>query len=572
MCLKIKEQLCEALIELKQSQEREARLVSENRSILDAISSITSASNKQQIFHELNKVLSLYIEFTDFIVLSKNVDEKAFRTILSSNSVFDNAGWFNSSKFERALKGESIILFEPAKLTEFSNLEQPQKAAIKSALLTGVKTTVTESIILLVGDKAGKFSLSSSETLSKFRPLIERALTDIEHKEQLQQLVEVRTQQLKQAQLKAEQANKSKSRFLAMMSHELRTPLNAVLGYIDVLSQDKKLTTQLDILEQMESSAEHLLVLINDILELSRIESGGFQVKLRWVNLHSEFTYILEHFHHLSTAKGLDFSTSIEFEKDMLFHLDPARVMQIVFNLLGNAVKFTESGSVSLKAQLVNSNLTITVQDTGIGIDESRLQAVFSQFKQADDSITRKYGGSGLGLTISKHLVELMNGEIALESSLGEGSTFSIKLPVSVKSELNEEHIANNIVNVPTSSLKILVVEDTETNQMVIKLLLEKLGHKVVMLSNGEESVDYLKENMHHVDLIFMDVSMPVMDGITATRKIRQFCTKTPIIALTAHAMDQDKQTCLDAGMNAFVSKPIRSAEIQSAIETVLIY
>lgn len=571
MCLKIKEQLCEVLIELKQSQEREARLVSENRSILDAISSITSASNKQQIFHELNKVLSLYIDFTDFIVLSKNVEEKAFRTILSSNNIFDTARWFNFGKFERALEGESIILFEPAKLTEFSSLEPPQKNVIKSALLTGVKTAVTESIILLVGDKAGKFSLSSSETLSRFRPLIERALTDIEHKEQLQKLVEVRTQQLKQAQLKAEQANKSKSRFLAMMSHELRTPLNAVLGYIDVLTQDTKLASQLDILGRMESSAEHLLVLINDILELSRIESGGFQVKHRWVNLHSEFTYIFEHFHHLATAKGLNFSTSIEFEQDMLFHLDPARVMQIVFNLLGNAVKFTESGAVSLNAKLVNSNLVISVQDTGIGIDKSRLHTVFSQFKQADDSITRKYGGSGLGLTISKHLVELMNGEIALESALGEGSVFSINLPVSVKSELNEEHISNNSVNFTTASLNILAVEDTETNQMVIKLLLEKLGHKVVMLSNGEESVEYLKDNIHRIDLIFMDVSMPVMDGITATRYIRQFCANTPIIALTAHAMAQDKQTCLDAGMNAFVSKPIRSAEIQNAIEAVLI-
>lgn len=570
MCIKIKEQLNEALIELKQSQEREARLISENRSILDAISSITSATNKHQIFHELKSVLSLYIDFTDFIVLSKNVEDKHFKTLLTSNTTFDDITWFSGKKFSRALNGDCIILFEPTKSFEFSGLECSQAENINAALLTGVKTTVTESIILLVGERAGQFSLNSSATLSRFRPLIERALTDIEHKEQLQKLVDVRTKQLKHAQLKAEQANKSKSRFLAMMSHELRTPLNAVLGYIDVLKEEAEMTQQVEILGKMESSAEHLLVLINDILELSRIESGGFQIKNRWVNLYSEFTYILEHFQHVATLKGLNFSVSIEFEPNLQFHLDPARVMQIVFNLLGNAVKFTESGSVDLKAQLINKNLVITVKDTGIGIDKSRLETVFSQFKQADDSITRKYGGSGLGLTISKHLVELMQGDVSLESTLGEGSTFSIKLPVSVKTKMIEDPISEDGVNSINQNLNILVVEDTETNQMVIKLLLEKLGHQVVTLNNGQESVEYLRNNMGTVDLIFMDVSMPVMDGITATREIRRFCRETPVIALTAHAMDQDKQTCLDAGMNAFVSKPIRSKDIQSTLKAVI--
>lgn len=570
MCLKTKEQLHEALVELKQSQEREGRLMAENRAILDAISSITSASNKQQIFQELKNVLSLYIDFSDFIVLSKKNCELHFNTLLTSNKEFEGVEWCNDGKFPRVLEGDCILLFEPAKLQEFACLDYKQKNTMKCALATGVKATITDSIILLIGNKVGQFTLDSRETLSRFRPLLERALIDIEHKEQLQHLVDVRTQQLKLAQIKAEKASEAKSRFLAMMSHELRTPLNAVLGYIDVLLDDLRVPEQLEMLEKMESSAELLLVLINDILDLSRIESGEFSTKYQWVKLRNDLSSILEHFQTLANAKGLDFTVDLEFEQDLLLWIDPTRVMQIVFNLVGNALKFTEQGSVSLSATISNSVLKIEVKDTGIGIERSRLNAIFSQFRQADDSITRKYGGSGLGLTISKHLAELMSGSISVESVFGKGSVFTISLPVKTKLQVNlNEHPHDLTVNF-AKSLNILVVEDTVTNQMVIKLILEKLGHKVVTQNNGLEAVDYFKQNSEHIDLIFMDISMPVMDGLTATKQIRQFCSATPIIALTAHAMAKDKQTCIDAGMNAFVSKPIRSKEIQRTLKTVI--
>lgn len=570
MCLKTKEQLHEALVELKQSQEREGRLMAENRAILDAISSITSASNKQQIFQELKNVLSLYIDFSDFIVLSKKNCELHFNTLLTSNKEFEGVEWCNDGKFPRVLEGDCILLFEPAKLKEFACLDDQQKNTMKCALATGVKATITDSIILLIGNKVGQFTLDSRETLSRFRPLLERALIDIEHKEQLQHLVDVRTQQLKLAQIKAEKANEAKSRFLAMMSHELRTPLNAVLGYIDVLLDDLSIPEQLEMLEKMESSAELLLVLINDILDLSRIESGEFSTKYQWVKLRGDLSSILEHFQTLANAKGLDFAVDLEFDQDLLLWIDPTRVMQIVFNLVGNALKFTEQGSVSLSATISNSVLKIEVKDTGIGIERSRLNAIFSQFRQADDSITRKYGGSGLGLTISKHLAELMSGSISVESAFGKGSVFTINLPVRTKLSAHlDEHPHDLAINFG-KSLNILVVEDTVTNQMVIKLILEKLGHKVVTQNNGLEAVDYFKRNSEHIDLIFMDISMPVMDGLTATKQIRQFCNVTPIIALTAHAMAKDKQTCIDAGMNAFVSKPIRSKEIQRTLKAVI--
>ncbi|MFB9217380.1 ATP-binding protein [Vibrio sinaloensis] len=569
MSLKTQEQLNEALIELKQSQEREARLASENRAILDAISSITIASDKQQIFKELKSVLALYIDFSDFVVLTKNSDQTQYQTLLSSNPNFQGIYWQDSDKYMRALSGECIIFFEPNKLNEFEHLSSLGNGPVFSALITGAKATITDSIILLIGRKAGQFTLDSRDTLSRFRPLVERALTDIERIEQLQQLVDIKTQQLKLAQVKAEKANEAKSRFLAMMSHELRTPLSAVLGYIDVLLADLKQENQLEILEKMESSAELLLVLINDILELSRIESGEFPIKYQWVRMNTELKFVLEHFYALADAKGLKFSVNIEFDESLSLWVDPARVMQIVFNLVGNALKFTHAGEVCLTANVINQHLVITVKDTGIGIDKDRLDIVFSEFKQADDSITRSYGGTGLGLTISKHLVGLMNGNISVKSKLGQGSTFRIELPISSK-KIESTNFVQPGHHSCEKCLTVLVVEDTETNQMVIKLVLERLGHRVVIVNNGQKSVDYLKKNASDIDLIFMDISMPVMDGLTATKEIRKFCKDTPVIALTAHAMEQDKQACLNSGMNAFVSKPIRSKEIQRSIKTVL--
>lgn len=570
MSLKLQEQLQEALIELKQSQVREAKLAEENRAILDAISSITVASDKQQIFTELQKVLSLYINFSDFLVLSKpSKNEHAYHTLLASSSCFQNLDWQDQSRFKRALSGESIILYEPNNAQEFSHLSGNTDYDINSALITGAQGTITDSIIVLLGEEVGQFTLESRDTLSRFRPLLERALIDIERTEQLQQLVDIKTRQLKTAQVRAEQANQAKSRFLAMMSHELRTPLSAVLGYVDVLLADSKCDHQIEILEKMESSAELLLVLINDILELSRIESGEFRIKCQWVNLKNELEFMLEHFYALSDAKGLKLNVNLDIDAHHSVWVDPARILQIVFNLLGNAIKFTHAGDVSLNAEVTSQELIIEVEDTGIGIDSSRIETVFNQFKQADDSITRRYGGSGLGLTISKHLVTLMNGSIRVESEKGKGSRFKIKLPVSVKSghELTQPRLSKSH---GTRPLSVLVVEDTETNQMVLKLLLERLGHKVAIVNDGKKSVKYIKDNMAEVDLIFMDVSMPVMDGLTATKEIRKFCRHTPIIALTAHAMEQDKQACLNSGMNAFVSKPIRGKEIQRSIESVL--
>ncbi|EKO3476840.1 ATP-binding protein [Vibrio fluvialis] len=560
------EQLNEALVELERSKEREQRLAEENRVILAALSALSHADNKYQIFEELKKVLSRYIRFDDFIVISKEKESRTFSTYLASNLAFQGKDWFNGDKFQRVLDGECIILFEPSKLEEFRNLNHFLKDQINSALVTGIRAQTSDSVLLLLGTRKGQFSLETKSTLSRFRPLLERAINDIEHKEALQKLVDLKTRELKIAQQQAEQANQSKSQFLAMMSHELRTPLNAVLGLIDLLRDDSDAYQQ-EMLEQMENSAELLLVIINDILDLSRIESGHFELQRHWISLSKKLQHALEYHSQVAQAKDIKFNVKASICEQFEYWVDSVRLTQILFNIIGNAIKFTHQGFVDVSLVTARDRLEIEVRDSGIGIDNERIEHLFSPFIQADTSITRNYGGTGLGLAITKHLVELMGGTIKVNSKLGEGSLFTISIPLESRSTAAANENAGQLSDTKTydaldNSKHILVVEDTKTNQMVIQLLLNRMGYNVTIANNGQHALELIEKN-RSFDLIFMDISMPIMDGIQATRILRSQRLTIPIIALTAHSMNSDHQNCLAAGMNDIVLKPIRSKELQ---------
>ncbi|MBY8137672.1 response regulator [Vibrio fluvialis] len=560
------EQLNEALVELERSKEREQRLAEENRVILAALSALSHADNKYQIFEELKKVLSRYIRFDDFIVISKEKESRTFSTYLASNLAFQGKDWFNGDKFQRVLDGECIILFEPSKLEEFRNLNHFLKDQINSALVTGIRAQTSDSVLLLLGTRKGQFSLETKSTLSRFRPLLERAINDIEHKEALQKLVDLKTRELKIAQQQAEQANQSKSQFLAMMSHELRTPLNAVLGLIDLLRDDSDAYQQ-EMLEQMENSAELLLVIINDILDLSRIESGHFELQRHWISLSKKLQHALEYHSQVAQAKDIKFNVKASICEQFEYWVDSVRLTQILFNIIGNAIKFTHQGFVDVSLVTARDRLEIEVRDSGIGIDNERIEHLFSPFIQADTSITRNYGGTGLGLAITKHLVELMGGTIKVNSKLGEGTLFAISIPLESRSTAAANENAGQLSDTKTydaldNSKHILVVEDTKTNQMVIQLLLNRMGYNVTIANNGQHAIELIERN-RSFDLIFMDISMPIMDGIQATRILRSQRLTTPIIALTAHSMNSDHQNCLAAGMNDIVLKPIRSKELQ---------
>ncbi|EMV9370167.1 ATP-binding protein [Vibrio sp. Vb2704] len=560
------EALQEALVELKQARQRERLLADENKAILSAISAMSEAKNRHEIFTGLNNVLKKYINFDDFIVLTRDGERYPFKTLISTNSVFDNVSWLHGNTYQRALNGECILLFEPDKLAEFVNLNSFIKSHVNSVVLTGIRSEVTQTVILLIGAQKGHFSIENKETLRRFRPLIERAVIDIETKEKLQRIVEVRTTQLAKAREEAELANRSKSEFLAMMSHEIRTPLNSVLGMLDILKQSTLSEEQIDALSQMECSAELLLAIISDILDLSKIESGRFQLNEQWINLRDTVTFVISQQKQIAKKKNLKFKLNCTVTNDKQFWIDSTRLSQILFNLIGNAIKFTDEGEVKVSVSEQDAELVISISDTGIGISKAKQEHLFTAFHQGDRSITRRFGGTGLGLAITKHLVEMMRGKIAVKSDEHAGSTFTISIPVLTR--CNQNRPVRIETNQPTKAMELLVVEDTESNQFVIKLILNKLGHNVHIASHGAEALTFLEENEDLIDLILMDVSMPVMDGITATRLIRDKGLRTPIIALTAHALESDRDKCLDAGMDGFISKPVRRQDIFEAIQS----
>ena len=562
------EALQEALVELKEARQREKLLADENKAILSAISAMSEARNRHEIFSGLNSVLKKYIDFDDFIVITRDCNQQNFKTLLSTNSVFDRASWLPGNASERALNGECILLFEPMRLKEFEGLNSFIKSQVSSMLLTGIRSEVTQTIIILVGAQKGHFSIENKETLRRFRPLIERAVIDIETKEKLQRIVEVRTSQLAKAREEAERANQSKSEFLAMMSHEIRTPLNSVLGMLDILRQSTLTESQSEVLNQMECSADLLLAIISDILDLSKIESGSFRLSEQWTNLRDAVTLVVSQQKQVATSKNLSFEYQCNLDNNKQYWIDSTRLSQVLFNLIGNASKFTDFGGINVSVIERDGELVISVVDTGIGIPQSKIGHLFTAFHQGDSSITRRFGGTGLGLAITKHLVEMMRGTISVKSEENVGSHFEIKIPVLTRN--NQDRPVKIEPNHPSKAVNLLVVEDTESNQFVIKLILNKLGHNVFIASHGAEAIAFLEEQRQNIDIILMDVSMPIMDGITATRLIRQKGINIPIIALTAHALESDKTTCMKAGMDGFVSKPVRRQEIYEAIQSLV--
>ena len=375
----------------------------------------------------------------------------------------------------------------------------------------------------------------------------------------------------------AEAANEAKSAFLATMSHEIRTPLNGVLGMTQAMAADGLSPVQKERLEVIRQSGEALLAILNDVLDLSKIEAGRFELESVEFDLaelmkgaHSAFTAI-------ANRKGLSFDLTIEPATRGVYLGDPTRVRQILYNLISNALKFTEHGEVRVIAARQGEALALTVSDTGVGIAEERLAALFEKFTQADASTTRRYGGTGLGLAICRELVHLMGGEISAESKAGEGSSFTVTLPIAKVGEAAAPAFSSPPQAPPAEpgllKIRVLAAEDNSVNQLVLKTLLHQIGVDPVVVENGAEAIEAWEKAAW--DVILMDMQMPVVDGLTATRRIREAEAasgrdRTPIIALTANAMAHQMQACLAAGMDGHVAKPIEAARLFEALEAAL--
>jgi signal transduction histidine kinase/CheY-like chemotaxis protein len=555
------ENLLETLLELKRSRYREKLISEENAILLNTISTMGEASTRKEIFDVLLNSLQKFIAFENAIVLSR-FENGNYYTLLSTDGSYYAVNWLDDPKFERAINGESILIFEPTSLINFrhnyfvSNLPG-------SVLLTGMKSSSSDSLIILTHQSAGQFTSENRDSLRRLSPLFERAIHDLDHKERLQCLVDDRTKELRKTQEFAEKASKSKSEFLAMMSHEVRTPLNSVVGLLDIMKLEGVDAKHHNIINNIEKSSELLLTIIDDVLDMTKLESGHFEVEARPTILRDTVTFVCDQFREPLNIKGVTFTVCIDTSVPDVLMLDPQRLSQILFNVLGNAVKFTSFGFVSIDVNTCEGSLNFLIKDSGIGMSGETIRNLFTPFTQADSSITRNFQGTGLGLAISHKLLKIMSGEISVSSTLGGGSEFTISLPIVLPNEECERGSPDDTVE-NFSSKHVLIVDDSKSNQLMLKLMLKNLNCTSQIADNGFIAIEMVENN--HFDVIFMDLSMPVLDGISATKTLRENSFDQPIIALTAHAFEDSKSTCLEAGMNDFLAKPIRSAEIKRVL------
>ncbi|HHC74839.1 MAG TPA: response regulator [Thiothrix sp.] len=391
--------------------------------------------------------------------------------------------------------------------------------------------------------------------------------------------VEIARNEALEAKEVAEQASKAKSQFLAMISHEIRTPMNGIIGLTDLMRYGELLPNQRNYLDMIKSSSNALLDIINELLDFSRIEAGTLTLSVNTIELRELCKETFMPLAMRAKDKALSFHYEIADNVPNNLEADAGRLRQIMINLVGNAIKFTETGEITVSISLQSgsppnkASLLFAVKDTGIGISNNKLEKIFQAFQQADSSISRRYGGTGLGLAISSQLIEMMGGQLQVQSELDNGSIFyfNITLPITQKAAANALQQNDKITSKYT--LRILLAEDNAVNRMLAVHLLKKVGHQVLVAENGKIAVERWQADLP--DVILMDMQMPIMDGLEATRCIReqerinQHGKHTPIVALTANAMQSDREKCLGIGMDAFLSKPFNAQTLLDVLDQV---
>jgi signal transduction histidine kinase len=436
---------------------------------------------------------------------------------------------------------------------------------IRKAMNSGAFDFITKPIDMADLDTTLKKGLSEIELIKQ----------GIKAREELKQTIIEKELAIIEKE-KAEESKRLKQQFLANMSHEIRTPMNAIIGTVNLLRSSNLDEKQNKYINIIKTSADNLLVIINDILDISKIESGKFTIEQIPFNLKEKVMHVYESLKVKAEEKHLAFETN--FESGIADHYlgDPVRITQVLINLAGNAIKFTDKGSVTIHISQVNDNgnhlIRFQVEDTGIGIASDKLQFIFESFTQETADTTRKFGGTGLGLTISKQLVELMGGQLQVKSERGKGSVFSFDLPLEIttdhvnQKESNEGHQKTKV----KSGLKILLAEDNPFNQMVaedtLKMMIPDLD--LVVVENGVQAIEKLQEKTF--DLVILDIHMPEMDGYQTALHIRKQLSSPlnaiPIMAMTANVIAEEIDKCFEMGMNAYVSKPFTHDDLLGKI------
>ena len=508
--------------------------------------------------------------------------------------------WWHSDNMTRVKK---IMAFTPVKTTDISwslgmttcydEISGPLKAHTLAISVQAISVICVLLAVSLSFYRLQKRKLKleiKARSADELKQKNEQLKTEVDRRRQIENKLksvncqlEISVEKANLLAKEATEANLSKSEFLANMSHEIRTPMNAIVGFSELLAQEPLTEEQHKYSKIIFNSSENLLTIINDILDFSKIESGKLDVEIVECSLAELIENIQSVFRPIAIEKGLKFEILQCSEMPGIIKTDSTRLKQCLVNLISNAIKFTETGHVyvnlSTQSESDNKNyLRFDVEDTGIGIQQDRLNVIFDSFTQADGSTTRKYGGTGLGLAITKQLTELLGGKISVTSQLEKGSVFTILIPAGVdmtsKASADRYTVVDDLNNNESPEKKnysghALIVEDSIANQTLLKLLLEKAGIESDICENGQQALEKIYQQSY--DIVFMDIQMPVMNGYEATQAMRKAGITTPVVALTAGAMKGDDKKSLKAGCDEYLTKPLNVDKLKDVLDRYLI-
>jgi PAS domain S-box-containing protein len=516
-------------------------------------------NSEQKALSSLKDMESMFESLNDSFVIT----DSNFR-IEKCNHVFEQ----KTEKPLKELNGSYIYSYMDSD-NIFSNrtIEEVNSSSLVSHLVSksGKNTPVIISMADITVDSQNGYVFVFRDVSAR---IAMEKKKDKERKD-LDLLVKKKTKEIEKEKRKAEQANRTKSMFLANMSHEIRTPLNTIIALSQMIDGDYLDSKHKSYLEKISMASGNLYSLVNDLLDFSKIEAGELLLEKTDFNLKESIQEACQVFEDQIISKGLDYSVQISDDLNGIYQEDSSRLKQIISNLLSNALKFTNTGLISVSANTVKigsqKNMKLSVLDTGIGIHAEKIDELFAPFIQEEASTTRKFGGTGLGLSICSEIVKKMNGNISVMSKKGDGSIFTLILPLVVSnSELSNEDLAYSNVD----KLEVLVVEDNPLNQDVMRVIIKELGHALKIVGSGESAIEICK--IADFDLIFMDIQMPGLDGFQTTKEIRKLYkekSKSPLIlGLSANALKEDQKKAAESGMDDYYTKPVTLSKIRNSI------